>query len=221
MDYKAALARLKTLEVEGTAELASAFEGEVERLNNKNFELIGEKRTATSRATALEAALTGIGKALGLGDDPETLLAETPAKAAALATEAGQLRTDKAALEAAKAEAEGRAKGLERRGKLATVAAAVGADLTVLERLFGDQIDAIAVGEDGSVKLGETPLREHVEADPVLQKFAPALFPQGGVPGPWGTPPLPGGSPRGSQGQQSNPLADYLAKTYPGLKPAS
>ncbi|MGG6295288.1 hypothetical protein ACQ4M4_12935 [Leptolyngbya sp. AN02str] len=221
MDFKEALAAIKKLE--NGAELVSAIEAETERLNTKNFEVIGEKRNATSKLTAYETALTAIATALGVEGDAEAVLANTEAKVRAIAGEAAQLRTDKAALETRATEAEGKVKGLERKTKISDAAAKSGANAAVLERLLGDKIDELAIAEDG-VKVGDKLLKDYIEADEGLKPFVPALFPssteqkQEPEKKPAPQPKLPSSAPTAGQGDKPDLLATYAAKNYGGAK---
>ncbi|MEO0533253.1 MAG: hypothetical protein AAF215_05235 [Cyanobacteria bacterium P01_A01_bin.123] len=220
MDYKEALKRIKALEVDDAADLVSAVEGEVERLNSKNFEIIGEKRNATTKAQSMQTALEAIGKALGIEGDVDAILENAQTKVTGLVSEAEKLRTDKTALETRATEAEGKVKTAERRTKLSEVATKAGASVEVLEKLLGDKVDELAIADDG-VKLGDKPLREYVEGDDALKAFIPALFPtteppKGGNDTKGKKTQLPSGSPKG--GSDLNPLTSYLSKHRSGAK---
>ena len=224
MDYKQALTKLKTLEVEGVdvAELVSVVEGKIGSLESDKYLIIGEKRNATTKAGAMQTALEAIGKALGIEGDVDAILEGAQAKVTGLVSEATQLRTDKTALEARATEAEGKVASFERKGKIITIAEKAGASAAVLEKLFGDQLDKIAIADDGTVKFGEQALREHVEASDELKLFIPALFPsaeepKGGNDTKAKQPAkLPSGSPKG--GSDLNPLTSYLNKHRSGAK---
>lgn len=199
MDYTQALAKLKGLELEGKDELISAIEGKV-------FDVIGEKRNATSKAQNFESALVAIAKAVGLEGDVETILSDAQTKVQTIATEAAQLRTDKTALETRATEAEGKLQTAERKGKLSQVAAKTGANESVLEKLLGDKLDEIAIADDG-VKLGDKGLREYVESDETLKVFVPALFPnQNSTTEKKQPPKLPSGSPSGQDAKSGSPV---------------
>lgn len=214
MDFKAAIDALKKLD--NGAELASAVEAEVDRLNGKNYEVIGEKRTVTTKAQTLETALVAIAKAVGLEGDVDAILSEAQTKVQAIATEADQLRTDKTALETRATEAEGKVQQAERKTKLSQVAAKAGAAEAVLEKLLGDKLGEIAIADDG-VKLGDKSLREYVEADETLKVFLPALFPnQNSEPEKKQAAKLPSGSPNGGNGSK-NPADSYMQRTYAGI----
>lgn len=206
MDFKAALVALKQLD--NGAELASAFEAEVERLNGKNYELIGEKRSATSKATAMEAALTAISSALGLEGDLDAVITGAEPKLRSVLAEATQLKADKTALETRVTAAEGSVTKLERSTKLSQVAAKTGAAEAVLERLFGDKLNEFVIDAE-AVKVGDKALREYVEADETLKPFLPALFPQAQAQTTT-APKLPSGSP---SGQVVNPYDKALERT--------
>ena len=219
MNFKEALKRIKALEVDDAADLASAVEGEVERLNNRNFEVIGEKRNATTKAQSMQTALEAIGKALGIDGDVDVILEGAQAKVTGLVSEAEQLRTDKTALETRATEAEGKVKAAERRSKLAEVATKAGANVAVLEKLLGDKVDDLVI--DDGVKLGDKPLREYVEADDSLKAFVPALFPSAEIPkgGSDAKPKqtqLPSGSPKG-ENDQTDLVGSYFSKAYTGI----
>ncbi|MEO0988156.1 MAG: hypothetical protein AAFY20_21850 [Cyanobacteria bacterium J06639_14] len=216
MDFKEALKRIKALEVDDAAELASAIEGKVSDLESKNFTVIGEKRNATQKAQSMQDALEAIAKAVGIEGDLDAILETAQSKVSGLVSEAAQLRTDKTALETRATEAEGKVKTSERRVKLGEVASKIGANAAVLEKLLGDKIDELAIADDG-VKLGDKPLREYVEADDSLKAFVPALFPsQQPEPAPKPTTKLPSGGPS-SEGKP-NTLQAYLKRNRTGAK---
>lgn len=218
MDFKAALDALKKLD--NGAELVSAIESEVDRLNSKNYEIIGEKRTATSKLTAMESALVAIAKAVGLEGDTEAILAGAEGKVRSIVSEAAQLRTDKTALETRATEAEGKIQGLERKSKIAQAAAKAGAAEAVLEKLLGDKVSELTIADDG-VKIGDQALKEYVEGDEALKLFIPALFPasqpaaQSEKPA---TPKLPSGAPSGKTEEKPDIVSNYLKRTYTGAK---
>jgi len=227
MDFKAALAKLKGLDLEGKDELISAIEGEVSRLEGKNFEVIGEKRQSTSRVATLETAMKAIATAAGVEGDLEAILAGAEPKIRALATEATQLRTDKTALETRATEAEGKVQAAERKSKLAEIATVAGANPAVLEKLLGDKFDQLKVegeGEARVVKLGEKPLKEAIAADEGLKLFEAALFPTTSTTDTKSTdtkapPKLPGGSPQGkTEETKSDPAKTYMDRAYSGFK---
>jgi hypothetical protein len=218
MDYTAALAKLKGLELEGKDELISAIEGKISTLETKNYEVIGEKRNASTKAQSMQTALEAIAKALGVDGDIDAILETAQGKVTGLASKVAELETTKATLETSLTEATTKVQTFERKGKLTEIAAAAGANAAVLERLFGDQIDTLAV-VDGVVKLGDKPLREAVEADDALKAFAPALFVAAAPePAPAPRPPrqLPGGSP--APEKPTDPVAAYVGKAYGGAK---
>lgn len=219
MDLKEALAAIKKLD--NGADLVSAIESEIDRLNSKSYEVIGEKRTETSKRQSLETALTAIAKAVGLEGDVETILKDAESKVASIVTEANQLRTDKTALETRATEAESKVKAAERLGKVAEIATKAGADAKVLERLLGEKLEEIAIADDG-VKVGDKSLRDYVEADEALKPFIPALFPtqqkqeQKSEQKP--APKLPSGAPSGNSENKQDPVGSYLKRTYTGAK---
>lgn len=212
MDPKQALAKLKTLEVEGVsvADLVSVVEARIESLEGNNYALKGEKLTATQKSQAVEAALVAIAKAVGLEGDVDSILSEAQSKVAALKAERDTLAADKTTLEARASEAEGRAKSLERKTKLQEVAAKAGANAVALERLMGDQLDSLTIADDGSVKLGDKPLREALEADDGMRPFIPALFP-GGEGKERQQQKLPSGSPGGTD-KPKDPVKSAISK---------
>ncbi|MDX2215510.1 MAG: hypothetical protein SFY66_19760 [Oculatellaceae cyanobacterium bins.114] len=220
MKFSEALAAIKALE-NGT-ELASAIEGEVEGLKTKNYEIIGEKRNATGKVTAYEAALTAIAKALGIEGDLESILSDTEGKVKAIATEVATLKTDKTALETRTTEAEGKVKTFERKAKFSDIATAAGANAAVLERLLGDKFDQLKVegeGEQRVVKFGDKPLKEAIASDESLKPFEAALFPATSAspspspsPAPKTSQKLPSGSPNGTTPATKNPVAATVTK---------
>lgn len=218
VDYQAAIESLKKLE--GAADLLSAVETELERLTNKNFELIGENRKATTRARSLEESFSAIATTLGLeGEDLESKLASAPDKVRSLSTQLAEVTTKATTAETRATTAEGKLGTLERQSKFAQAATKAGANQAVLEKLLADQADQLAIADDGSVKVGDKPLREYVEADPTLKAFIPALFPAAAFPA---MPQLPGGTPNSaSPATPPNPVDTYLNKTYtaPNLTP--
>lgn len=219
MDYKAAIAALKQSGIDNAAELVSAIEGHVETLNTKNYEVIGEKRTATTKAQNLETALMAAGKALGIEGDLEAVLSNVESKARTITAEHAQLSQDKTTIETRATEAETKVKTLERQGKLSQIAAKSGAVQEVLAKLLGDKVDEISI-DDSGVKVGDKTLREYVEADADLKHFTTALFPgEKGETKPTkpASPQLPGGSPKPPSDSKPDPLKSYLDKTYTGL----
>lgn len=222
MKFSEALAAIKALD--NGSELVSAIDAEVESLKSKNYEVIGEKRTATGKVTAYEAALTAIAKALGIEGDLESILSDTEGKVKAITTEVSQLKTDKTALETRATEAEGKLQGFERKTRLTEIATAAGANAAVLERLLGDKFDQLTVEGEGDkrvVKLGDKPLKEAIAADEGLKLFEAALFPaqSSEQSQPKSSPKLPGGSPDGTSPEKpSDPVAAYTSQAYGGFK---
>jgi hypothetical protein len=220
MDYTAALAKLKSLELEGKDELISAIEGKVSTLETKNYEVIGEKRNASTKAQSMQSALEAIAKAVGVEGDIDTILESAQGKVTGIAAKVSELEAAKTTLETTLAETTSKVQTFERKGKLQELATRSGANAAVLERLFPD-LDTLVVGDDGTVMLGDKPLAEAVEADPTLKAFAPALFvgtapAPGPAPAPKGTPKLPGGSP--TPAPAADPVAAYVGKAYGGAK---
>lgn len=217
MKFSEALAAIKALE-NGT-ELASAIEGEVEGLKTKNYEIIGEKRTATAKTQALETAVTAIAKAMGLDGDLDAVLSGAEGKVQSISTELNQLKTAKTELETRASEAESKVQGFERKGKLMEIATAAGANAAVLERLLGDKLDQLNVEGDGEarvVKLGDKLLKEAIAADESLKPFEAALFPQTKTT----NKKLPSGTP-GSDDTPVNPVNSAIGKmkfAIPGSK---
>lgn len=208
MDYQAALNKLKTLEVEGVADLVSAIEGKVSSLESKNFEVIGEKRNATQRQAALTEALEAIGRGLNLTGGVDELLEQLPGKVQDLRRDKDSLQQKFDETAGKLSQVEGEAQSLKRKTKLQEIAAKTGASTVVLERLFADQIDNFTIAEDGAVKLGDRPLRECVEADENLKVFIPALFPGGAADKPKQQ--LPNGSPGGTP-EKKDPVKAALS----------
>lgn len=224
MDFLAAMAKLKGLDLEGKEELVSAIEGKVSGLESKNFEVIGEKRGVTSRVQTLESALTAIAKAAGIEGDLEAILTGAEAKIRAIATEATQLKTDKTALETRATEAEGKLQAAERKSKLAEIATVAGANPAVLERLLGDKFEELKVEGEGDarvVKLGDKALKEAIAADEGLKVFEAALFPTSTTTTTTTktTQKLPGGSPNGkTDDTKADPVKSYTDRAYGGFK---
>jgi hypothetical protein len=218
MDAKQALSKLRSLEAEDAAELASVLENALEAAEQKAFTTIGEKRTATQKNQALAETLEAIARGLDISGSVDELLDKLPGAVQDVRRSRDELTTKAEADAAALAEATTKVQTFERRGKLTEVATAAGANAAVLERLFGDQIDALAI-VDGVAKLGDKPLREAVEADDALKAFAPALFvATAPEPSPAPKPPrqLPGGSP--APEKPTDPVAAYVGKAYGGAK---
>jgi hypothetical protein len=217
MDYSAALVAIKGLE--NGAELASAVEGKVGAIEAKNYEVIGEKRSATQKAQAAEDALKSAAKALGIDGDVDALLDQVPTKAKEIATVNATLTTEKTALETRVTDAESKVQTFDRQGKWAEIAAKVGANPKVLERLLADLFDELKIDGD-AVKVGDQPLKDFIDADENLKAFAPALF-QNETPANGGGNPrkqqLPGGAPTGDK-EKPDPLKRYSERNYGGLK---
>ncbi|MEO1399687.1 MAG: hypothetical protein AAFV72_00345 [Cyanobacteria bacterium J06635_1] len=211
MDYKAALAAVKGLE--NGAELASAIEGKVSDLESKNFTVIGEKRAETQKRQAMQTALEGIGKSLGIEGDVEAILGSAQGKVQTLTSERDAAVNEKTALETRATEAEGKITGFERKQKFTDAAAKAKANAAVLERLLGDKADELKVDGD-KVLVGDKPLREYVEGDEALKPFLPALFAEQTVPDPKGKKTeLPGGNPNANNGNdQADPLKRHVAR---------
>lgn len=222
MDLKKALAKLEGLELDGKDELISAIKAGVEALQSKNFDVIGEKRTATQKVTSLEQALKAIAKAVGIEGEMEAILSETEAKVREIATKAQTLEQEKTALETRATTAEGKVKGFERDAQFTAIATVAGANLEVLKRLLGDRFDELKLEGEGDqrvVKLGDKPLKEAIAADEALKPFEAVLFPDTTKPSKSGGK-LPSGSPNSGDNSSENPLAGYIGKTYvvPGQK---
>lgn len=216
MDFKQAIEALKKLE--GGADLVSAIEGEVTRLENKSFEVIGESRKNGTKARNYQEAIEAIGKALGIEGDVEAIVSNAEAKAKDLQSSLTSTQTKLTEVEGKLTTTESEANALKRQSKLTEVAAKSGADVKVLERLLAEKLEEMAIDESG-VKLGDKALREFVEADESLKPFIPALFPatqqqQETKPV---TPKLPSGSPDG--GKSKKDLLDaYTQRNFGGIK---
>lgn len=219
MTPEQALNKLRGLEADGAAELASVLQTALESAEQKAFTTIGEKRTATQKNQALTEALEAVARGLNLEGSVDDLLDKLPGAVQDVRRSRDELTTKAEADAAALAEAQGKLSTFERRGKLAELAAKAGANAAVLERLFPD-LDTLAVGEDGAVLLGDKPLREAIDADDTLKAFAPALFTStttdpAPAPKPGGKQ-LPGGSP--APAPEADPVAAYVGKAYGGAK---
>ena len=218
MDAKQALAKLRSLEAEDAAELALVLENALESSEQKAFTTIGEKRTATQKNQALAETIEAIARGLNLDGTVDELLDKLPGAVQEVRRSSDELKTKAETFEQQLAEATGKVQTFERQGKLQQVATAAGANLPVLERLFGDQLDTLEVGKDG-VKLGEKTLREAMEEDAALKPFIPAMFTTatpGPAPASKPAPQLPGGSP--APANPADPVAAYVGKAYGGAK---
>ncbi|MEM1240843.1 MAG: hypothetical protein AAGI45_13465 [Cyanobacteria bacterium P01_H01_bin.26] len=217
MDYKAALAAVRG--TDNGAELASAIESHVSGLEEKNFAVIGEKRTETQKRQAMQSALEGIGKSLGIEGGVDEVLANAQGKIQTVVGERDAATTKTADLEKRAAEAETKITGFERKQKFAEVATKSGANAAVLEKLFAEKPDDLVIADDGTVKVGDKTLKEHVEGDESLKLFASSLFPDGETLPPKKKPKLPGGPPSDGAGDKgTNPLDNYLARNRTGAK---
>lgn len=216
MKFSEALAAIKALE--NGADLASAIEGEVEGLKGKNFEIIGEKRNATTKATAYETALTAIASALGIEGDLDAVLTSAEGKVRELVSASTTAQTKLTDLETRATTAEGKVKQAERLTKITQAATKAGANAAVLERLLGDKVDELAIADDG-VKIGDKALKEYVEADDALKAFLPALFPstEQGQKADSKQQRLPGGTPKGTDSKKDL-LGSYTERNFSGAK---
>lgn len=214
MKFSEALEAIKKLE--NGADLASAIEGELDGLKSKNYEIIGEKRNATTKLSAIEAALMAVASAVGITGDIDAVLGAIEPKITELKT--AQTKLTEAETRATAAET--KVSSFERKGKLANIATKAGASAAVLETLFGEKLDQFAI-EGETVKFGDKSLREYVEADAVLKDFIPSLFPASAQvdPKPEAAKPqakLPSGSPKGDA-PDADPIANHL-KRHSGWK---
>jgi chromosome segregation ATPase len=203
MDFEAALEAIKKLE--GGEALAAVIKTHLTKLDEKIYQVIGEKRTAGSKAQNLEAVVTAIAKTLGVEGDLDAALNTLESKVKTVVDEHKSAQTKVSDLETRATTAETKATGLERQGKITQAATKAGADAKVLERLLGDKVDELAIADDG-VKIGDKPLREYVEAAEDLKPFIPALFPNQQQAKPQVK--LPNGSPKG----QAPEAEDLYAK---------
>ena len=228
MDYAAALAKLRTLEVDGAADLVSAFEDKVTAIEGKGSELIAEKRNLTQRNLDLGGTLDAIAKGLNLKgvldrDANGTYLlgekaGELPVVVQDLRRGHDDLKAKAETYEQQLSEAQAKVQASARKDRLAELAVKAGANAAVLERLFPD-LDALAVSDDGTVTLADKPLREAIEADPSLAAFAPALFVAAPT-DPKPAPRLPSGGPGGPP-QPKNPAKEAISRlkfAVPGQK---
>ena len=219
MDAKQALSKLRSLEAEDAAELASVLEAALETAEQKAFTTIGEKRTATQKNQALTETLEAIARGLNLEGTVDDLLDNLPSAVQDVRRARDELTTKAETFEQQLAEAQGKVQTFERKGKLQELATAAGANAAVLEKLFPD-LDTLSLTEDGGVLLGDKPIKEAIAADPDLKAFAPALFVADVAPAPAPAPApkgkLPGGSP--APAPEADPVAAYTAKAYGGAK---
>lgn len=191
--------------MDGTVDLVSAVEGELERLTTKNYDLIGENRKATAKAATLQQSLDAIASTLDVeGDDLDAKLKAATEKVKDLSTKLSEAETKAT-------EAEGKVATYERKAAFAQAASKVGANAEVLERLLGDRASELVI-EGDTVKLGETALKEAIEGDAALKPFLPALFPSAQATPP--VPQLPTGTPNSQTQTPTDPVAGYLNKTY-------
>lgn len=224
MDWKEALAKLKKLDAEGAADLASVVESRIEALEADKFTVVGEKRNATTKATAYETALTAIAKALGIEGDLETVLTSAEGKVRELVSASSTAQSKLTELESRATTAEGKVKTFERSTKLGEIAAAAGANAAVLEQLLGDRFDDLKIEGEGDqrvVKLGDKALKEAIAADGRLKLFEAVLFPVTEKPQDKPAPRLPGGSPKGTETKDKNPVSATVEKmkfAVPGKK---
>lgn len=211
MKFSEALAAIKALD--NGSELASAIEGEVEGLKSKNYEIIGEKRNASTKAATLESTVLAIAKLAGVEGDLESVLSTLEPKVReslqAIATNATRITE----LETRATTAEGKLAAAERKSKLSEIATKAGANAAVLERLLGDKLDKLAVAEDGAVTLEGKALKEAIAADEGLSPFAAALFPQAQQNETKPAPKLPSGTPQGKP-----PAKDPVGATVSKMK---
>jgi hypothetical protein len=203
MKFEEALAALKKLD--GGADLASAIETHVNSQAEKIFTTIGESRTKGAKASNLEATLLAIAKTLGIEGDVDTVLTGLEPKVTAIASDLKTAQTKLAETETRATTAETKVQGFERKGKLADIATKAGASAAVLETLFGDKIDQLAIDGE-TVKFGDKALREHVESDVTLKEFVTSLFPPTEQPQSKPAPKLPSGSPKGEAPAQTRSL---------------
>ncbi|MEM9448681.1 MAG: hypothetical protein AAGA75_09110 [Cyanobacteria bacterium P01_E01_bin.6] len=215
MDFKAALEAIKGLE--NGAELAAAIQSETQRLEAKSFEVIGEKRSETQKRQAMSDALGAIAKSLGVEGEIDTLLEKLPGQIQELKTGRDKLQTDFDKTSGEYQTLQSKVKGFEQKQKFTDIATKANASAPVLEKLFGDRADELKVAEDGSVTIGDKPLKEYVEGDDNLKLFMPALFPSAQQGTPKGTPPsLPKGSPKGDD-PKTDPVKSYMGNQYGGF----
>lgn len=221
-----ALAAIKSLE--NGPELVSAIETEIEGLKTKNFEIIGEKRNATNRATTLESTVLAIAKIAGVEGDLESVLTSLEPKVRESLQKLSSVEAKLTETETRATEAQTKLQGLERKAKLSDVAAAAGANPAALEKLLGDRFDELKIegeGESRVVKLGDKVLRDAIDGDENLKIFSASLFPtqetkQPANKLPSGKPAntLPNGSPNGEQPKEEDAALSYLESTYGGIK---
>lgn len=212
MDWKAALAHLKTLE--GATDAVGTIEGEITRLTNANFELVKDVRSNSSKANEASSKLTDLLSIIGAeGEDLKAKVDSANDKIKKLQGDLTQVSKEKDELETKYKSLDAETVGLKRRTVIQEAASKSGASADVLSTLAKDlQLEQISIDSEGvaiasSDGKTKTPLREYAEAN--WSAFVPALFPS-----PAGkTPQLPGGSPGGRK-PESSPLAQYRAGTY-------
>ncbi len=215
MEFKAAIDALKKLE--GGADLASAIEAHVSKLDDKIYTVIGESRTKGTKAQTYEGVLGAIAKLLGIEGDLESALTNLETKLKSVVDEGKAAQTKLTETETRATTAEDKLKTFERQGKISEIAAKAGANAKALEKLLGDRLDELKV-EGEAVKLGDKTLREFIEADETLKDFMPALFPaqQAGQKTEQRQPAgkLPSGSPNSGDAKEERAGRSYLNSIY-------
>jgi chromosome segregation ATPase len=212
MDWKAAIALLKTLE--GTSESIAALEGEISRLTNANFELVKDVRNASSKSKESETKLTDLLQILGAeGEDLKSRTASANDKIKTLQSENNKVSKEKTELEEKYKTLDEERSLLKRRTIINEAAVKSGAVADVLtqltkdiplERIILEKDEVLLASEDGKSK---TALKEYAQTE--WAAFVPALFPKE----PSSTR-LPNGGTGGNKPNDVSPLQTYRASTY-------
>lgn len=207
---KAALSTLKGLEAPEAIALAATLESELETVDVKNFTVIGEKRTETARKQALEAALTEVGKALGLDGDLDALLTDVAVKAKLIATERDVALTAKNELATKSAAAESELSTLKTESQRRAIAEKAGVDFQVFSDLFNADDLAKFSTDKETLEYDGKPFREHVLADERLKRYESALFRTEEL----RKPVAPGAPPSGKPIEKTDPFSAYMETAY-------
>lgn len=215
MDWKSAIAQIKTLE--NTSEPVGIIEAEIARLTNANFEVLKDTRAITSKLRESETKLTDLLQLVGAeGEDLKAKADSASEKVKSLQSELTKATKERAEFETKFTALEAESTGLKRQSLIQKAASKTGSNFDVLFQLTKDlAVEQIAINGD-IVEIASTdgkekkPLREYAEA--TWSAFVPALFPSSS-PTP-NNPRLPSGSPSGTPRGEESPLQAYRAGTY-------
>lgn len=215
MDWKAAIAHIKTLE--GAVDSINILEGEVNRLTNANFELVKDIRVITAKSKEAEGKLADLLQIVGAeGDDLKAQTDSASGKIKDLQSDLNKVSKEKGEIETKYTSLEEETTNLKRRTIITEAAAKTGAVADVLatltkdisvDRILIDNDEIVIVSSDGKEK---KPLKEYAEAE--WHSFVPALFPSNN--GQFGKTKLPSASPNSGQSKEESPLQTYRNATY-------